>query len=199
MSGIGLSLGAGVLALYHAKKGERAKLDSSVGVSCHFDPVIANEFMQTNFFGLYDMAVGKSFASYARTYYTKFDELAAKKHPERVLGDTASKIVFGSEIYKVFAKSAGKSVEQYTKDSHVTRHLHLIKKPFFFISTLDDPFFGSKVIPIGQCHDNILLGVLKHGGHCCNIEGGILPTGQWWTKPSMVFMDHFMKEAVANA
>ena len=81
----------------------------------------------------------------------------------------------------------------------VTPRLHKIKKPFFYFSTLDDPFFGPTVIPIGHCHDNILLGVLKHGGHCCSIEGGLLPTGQWWTKPSIVFMEHFMREADKNA
>ena len=113
--------------------------------------------------------------------------------------DAPGKIVFGSDISCIFAKAAGLTIEQYEKEVDVTTKLHKICKPFFFISTQDDPFFGPKVIPIGHCHDNILLGVLKHGGHCCNIEGGILPTGQWWTKPSMVFIDHFTKEAIKTA
>ena len=37
LSAIGLSLGASVLALYNAKLGDRSRLDSSVGVGCHFD------------------------------------------------------------------------------------------------------------------------------------------------------------------
>jgi hypothetical protein len=116
-----------------------------------------------------------------------------------MIGDDHSKLVFFSDTFSIFAKASGKSLEQYRRDCDVTTKLHRIKKPFFFISAIDDPFFGRKVIPIGHCHDNILLGVLKHGGHCCNIEGGILPTGQWWTKPSMVFMDHFMREAVKSS
>jgi predicted alpha/beta-fold hydrolase len=142
------------------------------------------------------MAVARAFTSYAGPYFEQFDSLATKKCPERMIGDEHTKVVFFSDTLKIFAKACGKHVEQYKRDCDVTTKLHLIKKPFFFISTIDDPFFGQKVIPIGHCHDNILLGVLKHGGHCCNIEGGILPTGQWWTKPSMVFMDHFMREAL---
>lgn len=110
-----------------------------------------------------------------------------------MIGEDATKIVFGSDIGALFAKASGRSYEQYIRESNVTPKLHLIKKPFFFISAVDDPFFGNEVIPIGHCHDNILLGVLKHGGHCCNIEGGLLPSGCWWTKPSIVFMDHFMR------
>ena len=77
--------------------------------------------------------------------------------------------------------------------SSVKNHLHLIKKPFFFISALDDQMFGPKVIPIGEVHDNILLGVTRRGGHISYLEGGLLPTGQWWTKPTMIFLDYFMK------
>ena len=69
----------------------------------------------------------------------------------------------------------------------------MIKKPFFFISALDDQMFGPKVIPIGEVHDNILLGVTRRGGHISYLEGGLLPTGQWWTKPTMIFLDYFMK------
>ena len=138
---------------------------------------MANSFIRTNFFGVYDMVIGKAFSEYATPYFTQFDALAAKKYPERMVGDAPSKIVFGSDMSDIFAKAAGKTIEQYAKEVDVTSKLHKIMKPFFFISTLDDPMFGPHVIPIGHCHDNILLGVLKHGGHCCSIEGGLFPTG----------------------
>lgn len=75
--------------------------------------------------------------------------------------------------------------------------LHLIRKPFFFLSNLDDPCFGYQIVPIGQRHEFVMLGTLGFGGHCCNIEGGLLPTGSWWTKPALAFNDYFMKEAAA--
>jgi hypothetical protein len=40
------------------------------------------------------------------------------------------------------------------------------------------------------------MGVGEYGGHCCSFEGGILPLSQWWTKPSIIFIDHFTKEAI---
>ena len=189
-------MGAGVLALYAAKVGAKCKFDSCVGIGCHYDFEQSMIEIKSNTFGLYDSIIAKGFHVYGVEYYKQFDELAAKKYPERVVGDAAAKITLASQIYKIQAKACGRNNEQYLKDVNGTPILHLIKVPFFFFSTRDDPFFGSRVIPIGHCHDNILLGVLKHGGHCCNIEGGILPTGQWWTKPSMVFMDHFMREAL---
>jgi predicted alpha/beta-fold hydrolase len=74
----------------------------------------------------------------------------------------------------------------------------MITKPFFFISALDDQMFGPKVIPYGEVHDKILLGVTKYGGHISYLEGGLIPYGQWWIHPSMMFFDHFMKKAIQN-
>jgi predicted alpha/beta-fold hydrolase len=69
MSGIGMSLGAGVLAIYQSKMGEQSKLDSSVGICCAFSFKEATSFLKTNFLRLYDMAVGKSFSEYAESYF----------------------------------------------------------------------------------------------------------------------------------
>ena len=65
-----------------------------------------------------------------------------------------------------------KNMEEWYKISDITHRLHQIKKPFFFVSSLDDIFFGRNVIPIDQCHDNILLGVTRYGGHITYLEGG---------------------------
>ena len=77
-----------------------------------------------------------------------------------MIGNAAGEIRYGSEIASIFAKAAGLTLDQYMREADVTPILHRIKKPFFFISARDDPFFGADVIPIGHCHDNILLGVL---------------------------------------
>lgn len=131
-----------MLALYNAKMGERSRLDSSVGIGCHFETDEACIFLKSHCFGFYDMAVGRAFTSYAGPYFGQFDALATKKCPERVIGDDHSKVVFFSDTLRIFSKACGKSLEQYKRDCDVTNKLHLIKKPFFFISTIDDPFFG---------------------------------------------------------
>lgn len=50
---------------------------------------------------------------------------------------------------------------------------------------------GNKVIPIEHCHENILLGVTKYGGHICYFEGGFLPSSQWFPRPVFEFFNFF--------
>ena len=69
-----------------------------------------------------------------------------------------------------------------------------IKVPFFFLSSVDDPIMGPKVIPIDHCYDNILIGVTKAGGHCAYFEGSFLPKSQWFPKPTFEFLNYFTQE-----
>jgi predicted alpha/beta-fold hydrolase len=57
-TGVGISLGASVLALYAARIGSKNPFDAQAGVSCHFDTHSAFQFMSTNLFGFYDYALG---------------------------------------------------------------------------------------------------------------------------------------------
>ncbi len=72
--------------------------------------------------------------------------------------------------------------------------MHLIKRPFFFISALDDPFFGPDVIPIDHVHDSILRGVTKTGGHCTFVEGKYVPSSLWFAKPTVDFLEFFNRK-----
>lgn len=60
--GIGVSLGACVLANYIAYKGNSCPLKAAVGVACHFDLEKAMDNMATKWFGFYDLVLG---------YYTR--------------------------------------------------------------------------------------------------------------------------------
>jgi len=98
------------------------------------------------------------------------------------------------DMGKIAAKTGGfSSLQEYGHFSDVTWRLGKIKKPFFFLSSLDDMFFGPQCIPIDHCHDNIMLGVTKSGGHCNYMEGSMLPNSQWWTKPTVEFLEYFFK------
>ena len=83
------------------------------------------------------------------------------------------------------------SIEHYKKESSVMHRIHLIKRPFFFLSSLDDPFFGPNVIPTNLQLENIILGVTKIGGHTGTMEGFLYPKGLWWRKPCMEFIKFF--------
>lgn len=58
-----------------------------------------------------------------------------------------------------------KNVEDYMDKACVENKLHKIKKPFFFLTALDDPIMGS-TIPVEFINENILIGQTKYGGHC---------------------------------
>ena len=82
------------------------------------------------------------------------------------------------------------SEESYLTSTDVTPRLHMIKKPFFFLSAQDDPFLGAQCIPIDHCHDSILIGVTKSGSHCAFIEG-FPSTRLWFPKPAIEFLKFF--------
>jgi predicted alpha/beta-fold hydrolase len=86
--------------------------------------------------------VGKGFET--------FDALVAKTKPERMVGHLVKDAKNLSVDCNAFvARSAGfKTVDAYSYESDVTPRMNQIAKPFFFISSLDDPFFGPKVIPV---------------------------------------------------
>jgi predicted alpha/beta-fold hydrolase len=54
MLGVGISLGASVLANWAARAGPNNKMDACVGISCHFTIKIAFDFLKNHLFGLYD-------------------------------------------------------------------------------------------------------------------------------------------------
>lgn len=69
LSGIGISMGAGVLALYAGKTGEACKLDSCVGIGCHYQFKEAMEEIKTNTFGIYDKIIAQGFLVWGIEYY----------------------------------------------------------------------------------------------------------------------------------
>ena len=56
------------------------------------------KWLDASLFGLYNLIIANSFHAYAKEYFAKFDELAAKKYPERMVGDMPSKLVHASKI-----------------------------------------------------------------------------------------------------
>jgi len=60
--GVGLSLGATLIANYCAKAGENCPLTACTGIGCFFKSSIAFEHMSTNMGGIYDYVLGKGLA-----------------------------------------------------------------------------------------------------------------------------------------
>lgn len=78
-------------------------------------------------------------------------------------------LTLSTDFSKIIAKTAGyKSVKEYFLDCTVTHRMKDIKVPTFFLSSLDDPFYGPSVIPSEINNENILIAVTKTGGHLCH-------------------------------
>ena len=175
--GVGVSLGASILGLYSARTGDKNRFDACVGVGCSFNHVETCKFIKSSCFGFYDYVIGRNLALKSLPLYEDFDRLVQKKRPGmqplapmvRDLWTLTGSTYIGSLM------AGFESEEAFIRETEVGNKMHLIKKPFFFISAWDDQMFGPKVIPIDQVHDNILLGVTRYGGHISYLEGSLIP------------------------
>jgi predicted alpha/beta-fold hydrolase len=196
--GFGISLGSGVLSNYMGKTKENCKLDAAFGLGCHFDTNMAMDFLKSHMYGFYDYTLGINCRMVCKSFFIEYDTLVSKKTPEKVAVHELEKVLtISSDYSKLVARVAGyPTVLDYFNDCSTTVHMKNIQKPTFFLSAVDDMFFGPNVIPVGieSCNENILIGVTKTGGHCCYFTGSVVPTGQWFTEPAFEFFDYFVKE-----
>ena len=152
--------------------------------------------MKTHMFGFYNYVLGFCTLAMNRQSYEVFDRMVAEKQPERQVGNLFKSAWALTDLAPMIARAGGfQNEKHYIWESDVTPRMHLITKPFFFLSSRDDPFFGPDCIPIDHCYDQILIGVTKYGSHCAYFEGKYRPTGQWFTKPTMEFLQHFKNKA----
>ena len=91
----------------------------------------------------------------------------SKHSPEKITIPELDKVLTVSVDYsKLVARVAGyPALTDYYEDCSVIKAIKNLKKPLFYMSALDDPFFGPNVIPISECPENVLIGVTKTGGH----------------------------------
>lgn len=181
-----------MLANYAARKGSANPLVAQVGVGCHFDKKCFDH-MTTYWFGFFDYLLGLGVLYKNQRIYEEYDRIVSKKHPEKTIGDLWKKSWTLSKDCAAISAKIGdyRNVDHYIHESCVTPRIHKIRKPFFFISALDDPFFGANVIPINHCYDQILIGTTLVGSHVSYVEGKYIPTGLWFPKPTFEFLQYF--------
>jgi predicted alpha/beta-fold hydrolase len=170
MFSIGISLGAGILANYVAMEGTKCPLTAACCVGCHFDTHKAMEFLKNNLYGFYDYAMGYFCKTASREWVQQYDNIVSKKNPEKQCLDELNKIMTLSGDFSKFIARAGgfKNTNHYLTECTVTHRLKDIKVPTFFLSSLDDPFYGPNVIPQEVNNENVLIAVTKTGGHLCH-------------------------------
>jgi len=154
-----VSLGAGMLGNYAARKGKANPLVAQVGIGCAFDKKFI-QHITTYSFGLFDYVLGFGVKFKNKHMWEEFDRQMSKKRPDICTAPAIAKAKTLSKGLAEIAIITGgyKSYDHFLWESDVTPRMHKISKPFFFLSALDDPFFGSKVIPIDHCYDQILIG-----------------------------------------
>lgn len=73
MFGMGISLGAGILANYAAKEGNKCPLTACCSVGCHFDTAKAMEYLQNNLYGFYDYSMGYFVRTASKEWAQQYD------------------------------------------------------------------------------------------------------------------------------
>lgn len=193
--GVGVSLGASLLGLYVARAGDKCHLDAMVGIGSPFYYSRMEKFITNSFFGFYNLMLGSSLVQKGLPYYEQYDQMVSK--PEKKLAERLRKNWTLIGITDIARDMAGfESTDDFVKEFDLQFHLQKIKIPTFFICSQDDFLFGPDTVPFQHCHENVLLGVTRYGGHICYLEGTWLPTEQWWMKPATDFVSFFIQKSV---
>jgi len=131
-----------------ARSKDKCPLESAVAVGASFDTTECCKFMSNNCFGFYQYVMGMFLRISAKAAIEQVDKLNMKKNPERVVGKEIDSIYTLPDFIKIITKVEGyKSIAHYAHESSLNHRLHEIKKPIFFLSSVDDPIFGPHVIP----------------------------------------------------
>ena len=98
------------------------------------------EFVKNSCFGLYDYAIGINIHYKLLPIFEAYDQMMAKKNPnQKKMLPQAESLYTMTDLPRVCYPIAGYDSEHaFNLASSVKNHLHMIKKPFFFISALDD-------------------------------------------------------------
>lgn len=101
-------------------------------------------------FGFYDIFLGYCCKTRNKDSFLQYDAIVSKTNPEKVLSHEVEKVWTCTHDYStIIAKASGyKCVQDYFDDCDIDKKFKYIKKPVFFLSAIDDPFFGSACLPI---------------------------------------------------
>lgn len=179
-----------------ARQGDRCRLDATLVLACLFDIRGCITHLRSGFYQFYDYVIAAGLVANLQECMPAFDRLIAKTQPER-MGTEGLKDCWrmSVEMNALVARVCDyKSVEDYMDATSVTHNLHKVKKPLFCLSALDDPFYGSKVIPVDHRFENVLIGTTKRGAHCSFLTGFWIPTESWWGEPAIEYIKFFNRK-----
>ena len=181
-----------------ALMGDKCPLVGAVSISSAFDIPLFNEHIKSYLFGAYNFVLGYYLKVSMQEPVRIINEMNKKKHPERIMTEEQMNKVYtltdvtDKILVKVNAFKGG--VKGYYRLCNNVANFPKIKKPMFFISALDDPIMGNKVIPFDKVTKNVILGVTKTGGHVAHFEGLIIPYRLWYLEPAFAFLQYFINE-----
>ena len=119
--------------------------------------------------GFFDYVLGFAFYSRNKQSYIEYDGLTKG---EKILPKYSKAWSLTKDIAELTAATGGyNDLDDYKDKCSVIHELGSIKRPIFFLSSLDDPFFGTDVIPYNHESEHLLIGTTPNGSHCGWIEG----------------------------
>jgi predicted alpha/beta-fold hydrolase len=185
---------------YVAKAKEDCVFKAVVGIGNFYDCEKAMNHMSTYFFGFYDYILGTFCRIMAEPLVKEIDAINAKQNPDKIIGEDLYKVNTLNQYidYIILRTENFRNLQHYYHEASCTHRLQDIKVPVFFLSANDDPIMGKEVIPIEKCHENILIGVTKAGGHLGYFEGMLLPHRQWFPEPTFEFLNFYAKQSTGG-
>ena len=188
--GVGISLGAAILSNYCGKKASDNPFSAVVCVSPHYSSKGFEENISQTSFGLYDYVLGYAYRTKQRKAFEDYDLLKGKKD-DLVAPHLRQCRTLTHDITTLVGKVSGyESTQAYRLDSDMRELMKAIRKPTLYISALDDPFMGAKVVPQSVTNDNVLVAVSPIGGHCGWFVGSVYPKAPWWPKMTLRFLTY---------
>jgi len=111
MTGVGVSLGASLLANMAARKGKKNPMTACVGVGCHFDEKCF-AFLKHRWFGWNDFVLGQGIIAACRKSFEEYDKLVSL--PEQKIGEELKQVwTLTGGFPKLQCKTGGYTAEEY--------------------------------------------------------------------------------------
>jgi predicted alpha/beta-fold hydrolase len=165
-------------------------------VNTQFNAYEVQNFWKEHYFGFYDFALGMGLRSLAGQSIVQAEAINEKQNPSKVIGlDYVNSVYRCSDFPPLICAKVNNHLYKNGDDllniATVDNKMHKISKPFFFLSSADDPIMGH-FLPVDKLNDNLLIGTTKYGGHCGYFTGKYVPNKQWFPEPAFEFLYNFV-------
>ena len=178
----GVSMGAMASTNYLINAGKDTPVKAACFLGAPLTPDRSDSFFKNSLFGFYDWAFGKILLS--KLTKPELEKLYSYSTPKQVaeyrsVTESKKKVTLLDLEDHIVAPMFGfTDRHDYRRQVSVSKRLHKIKVPCFFMHADDDMLLGPDGVPREEFKacDNLVLGLMPRGSHCMHLGGNLLPS-----------------------